>query len=184
VAPHRSWTCSICGRHATLGRADETHKRLDLGTETSEADGQAFTVFGSLIRCPNPDCREYHLSVSAHSAAYAYNPHGPDKYDVKGTVGVGRFQFIPSTTAPLSTSVPASVQEDYVEAYLIRGLSPKAAATLARRALQGMIRDFWGVSKANLHLELVAIKDRCDPDLYQAMMDVKKPRQHRRSSRA
>lgn len=36
-----------------------------------------------------------------------------------------------------------------------------------------MIRDFWGISKAKLHDELLAIKDRCDADLYGAMMAVK-----------
>lgn len=64
--------------------------------------------------------------------------------------------------------MPGSVTEDYREAHLIRDLSPKASATLARRALQGMIRHFWGISKVRLHDELVAIKDRCDPALYEA----------------
>ncbi|WP_374675565.1 DUF4145 domain-containing protein [Ideonella sp.] len=87
--------------------------------------------------------------------------------------GIGSFTFLPSTAAPLSKSVPEGVQEDYREAYLIRSLSPKASATLARRALQGMIRDFWGVSKSRLVDELREIEPKCDPDVYAAMMAVK-----------
>jgi hypothetical protein len=63
---------------------------------------------------------------------------------------------------------------DYNEAYLIARLSPKASATLARRALQGMVRNFFQVvGKRTLHAELEAIKDKCDPSLYDAMMAVK-----------
>jgi hypothetical protein len=36
-----------------------------------------------------------------------------------------------------------------------------------------MIRDFWNVSLPTLHREIEAIKDRCEPDLYQAMLDLK-----------
>ena len=48
----------------------------------------------------------------------------------------------------------------YEEACSIVNLSPKASATLSRRCLQGMIRDFFQVSKANLFEEINAIKDK------------------------
>ncbi len=89
-------------------------------------------------------------------------------------VGIGSFTFLPTTASPLSQYVPASVLEDYNEAYLISKLSPKASATLARRALQGMVRDYFQVfGLRTLHSELVAIEGRCDQDLYAAMMAVK-----------
>jgi hypothetical protein len=46
---------------------------------------------------------------------------------------------------PFPDYIPKSLLSDYEEACLIRDLSPKAAATLARRCLQGMIRDFAGI---------------------------------------
>ena len=175
MATHRTWTCSICGRHATIGAADESNQVVNLSTPTSRVAEEAFYVLAGLIRCPNPKCHEYHLTVQVLRSSIGHNSLGADSYkpDHQSKVGVGKFQFIPATTAPLSSNVPAAVKADYVEAYLIRSLSPKAAATLARRALQGMIRDFWQVSMSTLHQELLAIKDRCDPDIYQAMMDVK-----------
>jgi hypothetical protein len=38
--------------------------------------------------------------------------------------------------------VPAAILDDYRQACRIASFSPKASATLARRCLQGMIRDF------------------------------------------
>ena len=43
-----------------------------------------------------------------------------------------------------------AIRKDYSEACAILKLSPKASATLARRCLQGMIRDFWEINESNL----------------------------------
>lgn len=59
--------------------------------------------------------------------------------------------------------IPQSIRSDYEEAHAILNLSPKASATLSRRCLQGMIRDFWGISKARLVDEIDALKDLVDP---------------------
>ena len=87
--------------------------------------------------------------------------------------GIGYVRFESRVRAPLSIHVPKVVKEACEEAYLIKYLSPKAAATLCRRALQGMIRHFHGVSKPTLHEELGAIKSACDPELFDAMMGLK-----------
>ena len=71
----------------------------------------------------------------------------------------------PATTGRVFPDyVPKPIREDYGEAVEIRDLSPKSSATLARRALQGMIHDRWGVSKGNLQQEIDAIKDEDDVD--------------------
>ncbi|HXC44108.1 MAG TPA: DUF4145 domain-containing protein [Candidatus Dormibacteraeota bacterium] len=57
---------------------------------------------------------------------------------------------------------------------MIRDLSPKASATLSRRCLQGIIRGFWGVSKARLVDEIEAIKDKTDPLTWNAIDAVRK----------
>lgn len=46
--------------------------------------------------------------------------------------------------------IPEQIRQDYEEACLIAELSPKASATLSRRCMQGMIRDFWGIKKKRL----------------------------------
>lgn len=66
--------------------------------------------------------------------------------------------------------IPAAIRQDHREACLIRDLSPKASATLSRRCLQGMIRDFHGVTnKKRLVDEIDAIKDKTDPLTWQAI---------------
>ena len=73
--------------------------------------------------------------------------------------------------------VPASVREDYEEACAIEQASPKAAATLARRALQGMIRDFWKIEgQRTLWHEIEALKEKpgVSSETWEAMDAVRK----------
>lgn len=84
---------------------------------------------------------------------------------------IAHWDLIPDSTAKVYSPeiVPPVVIEDYVEACKIKSLSPKASATLARRTLQGMIRDFWKIKKPREHKgqwtlwnEIQAIKDKLD----------------------
>ena len=50
--------------------------------------------------------------------------------------------------------IPKAIRQDYEEAYSIVNLSPKASATLSRRCLQGMIRDFWEIKPSTLFKEI------------------------------
>ena len=64
--------------------------------------------------------------------------------------------------------------QDYQESSRIVSLSPKASATLARRCLQGMIRDFWNISKGTLKLEIDALEDKIDPTTWDAIDSIRK----------
>ncbi len=67
--------------------------------------------------------------------------------------------------------IPKAIREDYEEAYSILSLSPKASATLSRRCLQGMIRDFWKVKvkSGKLFDEINSIKDKVSPAQWKAI---------------
>jgi hypothetical protein len=67
-----------------------------------------------------------------------------------------------SFSKPQPACVPEVLANDYYEACAIRDLSPKASATLARRCLQGMIRDFCGISQKRLIDEINALKKMVD----------------------
>lgn len=60
---------------------------------------------------------------------------------------------------PQPDYIPLPLREDYYEACLIRDLSPKASATLIRRCLQGMIRDFAQIARPTLAQEIAALRD-------------------------
>lgn len=65
--------------------------------------------------------------------------------------------------------IPEAIRNDYEEACSIVNLSPKASATLSRRCLQGMIRDFWDIKLKNLNQEITALKDKIPADLWSSI---------------
>lgn len=65
--------------------------------------------------------------------------------------------------------IPKAIRQDYEEACAIVTLSPKASATLSRRCLQGMIRDFWGITKSTLYKEIDELKDKIPADLWSSI---------------
>jgi len=69
--------------------------------------------------------------------------------------------------------VPTAIREDYEEAYSILNLSPKASATLSRRCLQGMIRNFWGITRNDLYQEITAIQNKVTPSQWKAIDSVR-----------
>jgi hypothetical protein len=170
--------CPYCAHAITLGDQDSTTSisRIKIGTAK---DDEYIGLKASAFKCPNPDCHKFSLEVAAGFGALKHTPNG---YIFGGQflgmtpaqpVGAGYFRFAPRVPIPLSAHVPATVRSDYDEACSIKDLSPKAAATLCRRALQGMIRDFHGITKPTLHEELNAIKGNCDGQLFAALMGIK-----------
>ena len=53
--------------------------------------------------------------------------------------------------------IPEVIRQDYNEACAIVNLSPKASATLSRRCLQAMIRDFWNITETTLYKEIESL---------------------------
>ncbi|WP_346732688.1 DUF4145 domain-containing protein [Bradyrhizobium sp. 186] len=76
---------------------------------------------------------------------------------------VKRWNLMPASAAkPQPACVPEPLRVDYAEACAIRDLSPKASATIIRRCLQGMIRDFCGIKKGRLIDEIKELRKRVD----------------------
>lgn len=173
MASIRNWTCKTCGRHTTLGDADQDEVGEVLYTDTSREAGEGISLRGFLVKCPNRECGALDFSVKARFGGPTADRYPRNLRGDLGPVGIGHFRFLPTSATPLSKDIPQAIQDDYIEACLICDLSPKSAATLARRALQGMIRDFWGIAKRTLAEELQAINEHCDPALYEAMMALK-----------
>jgi len=117
------------------------------------------------IACPNPECTKLtvifvHSEIKEHLAAGNWK----DKKQLNW------MQLIPESAARvLPEYIPAAIVSDYTEACLIVDKSPKASATLSRRCLQGMIRDFHHVKKDKLVDEIKAIQDRVDPLTWEAI---------------
>ena len=79
------------------------------------------------------------------------------------------FTFPSISAACFPDYVPVAIQQDYDEAIAVLDASPKAAATLARRCLQGMIHDFWQIHEKNLNAEITALKGNVPADQWAAI---------------
>lgn len=65
--------------------------------------------------------------------------------------------------------VPQAIRSDYNEACAVAEISPKAAATLCRRCIQGMIHDVWNIHEKNLNAEITSLKPLISTDTWQAI---------------
>ncbi|MEK2690748.1 DUF4145 domain-containing protein [Bdellovibrio sp. GT3] len=163
-----SWNCPHCSRAATIGESDRSEDSHRYAYDTKLGKILLKTI---IVVCPNPDCKQPMI------AARLFNYHASP---IGGGITVGKqlqaWQLRPDSDAKvLPPYVPDPIVEDYYEACRIRELSPKASATLARRCLQGMIRDFWKVSgKRTLFEEIEAIENQIDPLTWEAIDSVRK----------
>lgn len=154
------WQCPFCLHHSTISNnnINKGHLNLDKGSKY----GDLYLNIWS-ITCPNPKCKEFTLEVKLRELEATYPAL---KFGNLLNTWRLRPQLAPKH---LSDYIPKAIREDYEEAYLIQDLSPKASAALARRCLQGMIRDFWNISPKNLALELESIKDKVELDTWEAI---------------
>jgi len=149
------WTCGFCDRTqiSSINSEDKLNHRLSIGSTKFGYVG--FRAFGRA--CLNPKCREVSFSVEFTSGEPGAN----------GTLAakqvLNTWQLLPESLAkPQPDYIPKPLRDDYFEACLIRDKSPKASATLARRCLQGMVRDFCKISKARLVDEISELRRRLD----------------------
>lgn len=163
MADHFPYTCPFCGHDSTVGSDYEVRSFIEEMQIDNATGPQVLT--GRFIVCPNPKCKQFSLEVHLYHA----------QEDARGNLKAGgdprTWRLIPPSDAKVFPGyIPKQLRDDYAEACLIRDLSPKASAALARRCLQGMIRDFWRVKAGGRLIdEIEAIKDKVDPDTWKAI---------------
>ncbi len=108
-----------------------------------------------MTSCANTNCRE----LTLETWLWTFETKGGSK---KQYTGPHQHWLLlpPSNAKPQPAFIPAPLRQDYEEACAIRDLSPKASATITRRCLQGMIRDFCGISKKRLVDEIEELRER------------------------
>ena len=159
-----TWHCPFCNHRSTIkdeNTTDDAH---------TFADGNKYGtqwVYWKAISCPNPECLEYTFTVQINDLLVGASGRRQRQRHSWQLVPASQMKILPDY-------VPAAIVADYKEACLIAELSPKASATLSRRCLQGMIRDFWGVSKGRLVDEIDAIKDKIDELAWNAIDGLRK----------
>lgn len=160
-----NYTCNYCGRHTTITSPNQYSYWRKIDIKQSTLGDVGFGI--SCVTCPNTECNKLMLVAELTSM-----------YIVGGTAykstPIQEWRLLPESEAKvLPDYIPKAIVEDYYEACRIRDLSPKASATLARRCLQGMIRDFYGISEARLVDEIKKLKPLVDTDVWESIEAVR-----------
>lgn len=159
-----SYNCPFCG--ITLPVTDDTHQ-INYPS-FSNGTGHGYSINGSyttndcisidMYKCP--ECKN--ISVIASSLGKGFKK--PFRVLVNPT----------SSAKQYPDYIPKAIRDDYEEAYSIVNLSPKASATLSRRCLQGMIRDFWNIKKSKLADAINELQNKVTSSQWKAIDSVRK----------
>ncbi len=155
-----TWECPFCGRLSVKAKIQQNHNEYVTRADTKQGD---LLVQSWIHVCPNPECKEFTYISEVGSAKVVAN-----RYVIAEPIQ--RWMHRPQgVVKQFPDYIPKAILNDYKESAMIAELSPKASATLARRCLQGMIRDFWGTKGKNLFEEIKAIEEKVDSDTWHAI---------------
>ena len=165
---YQEWSCPYCSHDATLRDHDYVSGGKDF-TIQNPVEGHKHLAWYYVV-CPNPKCKKYALRVGLFNCEYNKNKQ---EWEVGDMIRI--WDLVPASRAKAYPNyIPKPILDDYNEACLIADLSPKASATLARRCLQGIIRDYWTVKPGRLIDEINQIKDKTDELTWDAIDSVRK----------
>jgi Domain of unknown function (DUF4145) len=154
----KNWTCPFCNRPQTVTTSQQYSRSHHLDLSHHRYGEAGVTIHA--MACANPACKEITLKVLFTKGRATYDTYGT-RYTPESAVG--QYNLRPESSAkPQPTFIPKAIRDDYYEACRIRDLSPKSSAALARRCLQGMIRDFCGIKKGRLIDEIKELHDRTE----------------------
>lgn len=149
-----NYTCPYCGKPTTITypNKDSYAKRVDIDGSLLEYPEGINTEYFA-VACPDPSCKKLTFIVTLNERVY------DDLGNQLDDKLIQKWKLLPESNAkPQPDYIPSQIVQDYTEACRISQLSPKASATLARRCLQGMIRDFHGIKKGTLNQEISALQ--------------------------
>ena len=152
-----TYECPFCKRQQAFSQnnADDTFVGYRIRyTNREEYENRDMRIYH--IKCTNKNCGK--LTVIAKSE------HGIKQWDL-----------IPENVyTEYPEYIPEQIRNDYKEACMIIDKSPKAAATLLRRCLQGMIHDFWGIIEKDLNAEITSLQGKVSASQWQAIDRLRK----------
>jgi hypothetical protein len=155
-----SYQCPYCNEYQAI-----TYVKQYYTIDKFDIDDTAEGTLAAAIRalsCANPKCKRTTVDLTLGSYGVSNNRAAIDR----SKPVLFQQRLLPHGHAKTFPDyIPSALLEDYREACLIRDLSPKAAATLVRRCLQGMIRNFTGITKNRLVDEIAELKRLVDEGL-------------------
>ena len=151
-------TCPHCGTTAPDSKISYVEHSFDFeGGVYGRQTAVYLTI--KVLKCSNSDCKKYSFWAMGHNSYLE---------------GLEVNIYPKSSAIQYPEYVPEAIRYDYEEAYEIVDASPKASATLSRRCMQGIIRDFWNIKGKSLYEEITQLKDKIPPDLWRVMDSIRK----------
>lgn len=150
----KPFKCPYCDTTFPLIHTTYNHWRPSFDTSNNKSYDFTYPTQISLRFYLCPSCKR--LSISASS--------------VGSETGSFNTNLLPNSFATqFPDYVPESIRNDYSEACAIVNLSPKASATLSRRCLQSLIRDFWGIKKNTLYQEITELQNHVSAEQWKVL---------------
>lgn len=153
----QTFTCPYCGRQQAFSYANMEHSINSFSEglcRKKSLDSEKIDVYH--ICCSNDSCNRIIIS---------------GRFLKSGR----QFDILPQYVHKIYPDyIPKQILDDYTEAADIIELSPKAAATLFRRCLQGMIHDFWNIKDKNLYAEISQLKNKVSASMWNALDGLRK----------
>lgn len=164
-----NFRCPYCSQPTTITEPNYFNHWVKVNINESDKGEIGLTI--NVITCPNEKCKKLFLKLFLTDA----QSDQTTRWNWAPKNNIQEWQLLPESQAKvLSDYIPKQIQYDYYEACRIRDLSPKASATLSRRCLQGMIRDFWKIKKSRLKDEVDELEKHVHPLTWQAIDSVRK----------
>lgn len=161
----RKWTCPYCNRPTTINSNDYARSESILNIKNVE--GPKYLQIDWVV-CPNDECERTSLEASLFNRIKIENFWNIGSF-------IRKWTLLPDTKSKIFPDyIPIGILQDYEEAYAISELSPKASATLARRCIEGIIKDFWGIKKSRLVDAINELEEKIDPLTWQAIDSIRK----------
>ena len=153
-----TYTCPFCNKAQAYSinnmKQHDAVVRDYSGRQISELSYSAVEIYH--IRCTNKSCQ--YVSVVGRFCE-----------------SKKQFDILPQNVCrKFPDYIPQQIRDDYEEASCIINNSPKAAATLLRRCLQGMIHDFWNIHAKNLNAEITMLKEKVQSSQWKAIDGLRK----------
>lgn len=158
--------CPYCGNHFTPTELDSKSNELAFNMPDKNYHLKEIVVTHTV--CPNKECHNTIIYVNISGVKFN-NRRLPIERRILfdgNIIPQGNIKKYPDY-------IPEQIREDHEEACKIADLSPKAAATLARRCLQGMISDFHKTKSDQLKKAIDELKDVIEPALWEAIDSVR-----------
>ena len=150
----KTFTCPFCGKEQSYSEANTKCSCAPNNVNLFQKNDEDTIIYH--IKCSNTECGKYIIV----GRFFTTNK---------------QFDILPQHVHKnYPNYIPKQIRDDYIEAADIIELSPKAAATLFRRCLQGMIHDFWDIHEKNLNAEITELQNKVSSSMWKALDGIRK----------